>query len=140
VVNSATVELSVIIPVYNEEQTIEEVVQRVLAVDLGSIESEVIIVDDGSSDGTRQAIERWAQEARFPIRYFWQPNSGKHIAYNRAIAEARGEFFTLLDSDDACELHALARLLALQLLARQAVLVGDGDADFRIRGVALLRP
>ena len=50
------VKLSIIIPVYNEEQTIGEVVERVLAVDLGGIEKEIIIANDGSSDGTRDAI------------------------------------------------------------------------------------
>ena len=56
------VKLSIIIPVYNEEQTIGEVIERVLAVDLGGIETEIIIANDGSSDGTRDAMlaSRWA--------------------------------------------------------------------------------
>ena len=49
--------LSIIIPVYNEEQTIGTVVERVRAVDLGAIEKEIIIANDGSDDGTQRAIE-----------------------------------------------------------------------------------
>ena len=49
--------LSIIIPVYNEEQTIGEVVERVRAVDSATIEKEMIIANDGSSDGTREAID-----------------------------------------------------------------------------------
>ncbi len=49
--------LSIIVPVYNEQQTINEVIERVMAVDLGAIEREVIIANDGSCDGTRRVIE-----------------------------------------------------------------------------------
>ena len=48
--------LSVIIPVYNEEKTIQEVVRRVLAVPLGKIKKELVIINDGSTDGTRDKI------------------------------------------------------------------------------------
>src|SRR5262249_56446569 len=50
------VKLSIIIPVYNEAQTISEVVERVRAVEIGNIEKEIIIANDGSSDGTRAPI------------------------------------------------------------------------------------
>ena len=49
--------LSIIIPVYNEQRTINEVIDRVLAVDLGAIEREVIVANDGSSDDTRRVLE-----------------------------------------------------------------------------------
>lgn len=55
-------------------------------------------------------MNRWGAEANFPIRYIYQENQGKHIAHNRAVAEARGEFLLPLDSDDALVSHALARL------------------------------
>lgn len=50
--------LSIIIPVYNEEQTIDELVERFRSIDIGDIEKETIIANDGSSDGTREAIAR----------------------------------------------------------------------------------
>jgi glycosyltransferase involved in cell wall biosynthesis len=71
---------------------------------------EWLVVDDGSTDKTKELVEGWRQEAGFPIRYFWQTNQGKHVAFNRAVAEAGGEFFLILDSDDACVPEALERL------------------------------
>jgi len=71
---------------------------------------EWLVIDDGSTDGTRAVVERWKQEADFPIRYLSQPNSGVHVSWNRGLREANGEFFLRLDSDDACVPHALERL------------------------------
>lgn len=70
---------------------------------------EWVIVDDGSSDATPELVKRWQTEASFPIRYFWQPNSGKHVAYNRGLLEARGFLFADIDSDDFYVPEALER-------------------------------
>ena len=61
--------LSVIVPVYNEEQTIGEVVERIRAVDIGDIEKEIIIANDGSDDGTTRAIDgrAWRLDARLKV-------------------------------------------------------------------------
>jgi len=61
---------------------------------------EWIIVDDGSTDNTRELVEQWQQLAEFSIIYHWQPNQGKHIAYNTVASLAKGELFTNIDSDD----------------------------------------
>ncbi|MGC8890669.1 MAG: glycosyltransferase family 2 protein [bacterium] len=61
---------------------------------------EWIIVDDGSTDNTEQIVESWLKESTFDIRYFYQQNSGKHIAINKGVREARGELFFIIDSDD----------------------------------------
>ena len=72
---------------------------------------EWLIVDDGSSDGTRDLISQWQAEGRIPIRYFFQENSGKHIAINRGVTEAKSELFLFTDSDDWLVPHALERLI-----------------------------
>lgn len=70
---------------------------------------EWLIVDDGSDDNTYELVKNWKEEADFPIHYFWQENRGKHIAFNKGVKEAKGEFFLPLDSDDACVPEALER-------------------------------
>jgi len=72
---------------------------------------EWVIVDDGSTDGTQDAVTHWIKEVDFPITYIWQPNSGKHVAINRGVELAKGELFVVLDSDDWLVPTALERLL-----------------------------
>ena len=72
---------------------------------------EWVIVDDGSTDGTAKLVEAWTRESSFPIRYFYQKNSGKHVAFNRGVRAARGDLFLTFDSDDECVPAALEILL-----------------------------
>src|SRR5260370_1633948 len=71
---------------------------------------EWLIVDDGSTDGTKEIVEKWQTESAFVIRYIYQENQGKLAAFNHGVQEARGELFVTLDSDDACVPQALERL------------------------------
>jgi glycosyltransferase involved in cell wall biosynthesis len=88
--------LSVVMPVYNERVTLREVVAKVLAVPL---EIELICVDDGSSDGSREILERLQKE--YPqIRALFQPhNVGKGAALRRGILEATGDYVIIQDAD-----------------------------------------
>src|ERR1700683_305348 len=88
--------LSVVVPVYNESATLKKVVEKVLAVPL---EIELICVDDGSSDGSREILERLQKE--YPqIRALFQPhNVGKGAALRRGIQEATGDFVIIQDAD-----------------------------------------
>jgi glycosyltransferase involved in cell wall biosynthesis len=89
--------LSVLIPVYNEEKTVGEVVRRVL--DLGPLLKEVVIVDDGSQDNTAQVVETLAKgEPR--VRFFRRPrNQGKTAAFRHALEQAAGEIIIVQDAD-----------------------------------------
>src|SRR5215469_15182284 len=82
---------------YNRAHTIHRVFNSLRAQTVRDFEW--LVVDDGSTDNTAELIAAWSKLADFPIRYFKQENSGKHIARNLAVREARGSFFALLDSD-----------------------------------------
>lgn len=90
--------LSIIIPVYNERKSLELILARVQAVNL---DQEVIIVDDGSTDGTREFLKILPEaQAGSPVRIFFQDrNQGKGAAVKRGIAEAAGEVIIIQDAD-----------------------------------------
>ena len=69
---------------------------------------EWVIVDDGSTDNTEDVVNGFQADSGFPIRYFKQPNGGKHRAVNRGVGEARGEVFFIVDSDDSVSPNGLA--------------------------------
>ncbi len=68
---------------------------------------EWLIVDDGSTDNTEALVQGWGQQQRLNLRYFRQPNGGKHVAVNHGVKEARGEAFFIVDSDDYLADNAL---------------------------------
>lgn len=101
---------TVFTPTYNRAHTLDRVYQSLLAQTFTDFEW--LIVDDGSTDGTRELVSRFISEELISIRYFQQPNGGKHVAFNRGVLEARGELFLPFDSDDRCIPTALERFRA----------------------------
>ena len=87
--------LSVIIPIFNEVNTIEEIIRRVQATGLAS---EIVIVDDGSTDGTRDLLTGF--EGKQEVRIFYhEKNMGKGAAVRTGIAAAQGEILLIQDAD-----------------------------------------
>jgi glycosyltransferase involved in cell wall biosynthesis len=109
------VKLSVLIPVYNEERTLEEVVRRVRSIDLPK---EIILVDDGSKDRSRELLTQLQQQSeRAPdplneIRVFLQPNNqGKGAAIKVALDHAHGDVMIIQDADLEYDPHDYPALL-----------------------------
>ncbi len=91
--------LSVVMPVYNEEHFVAEAIRRVLNADTCGLETEIILVDDGSTDSTERIIGEVARENP-RIRILRQPrNMGKGAAIRRGFSEATGEIVLVQDTD-----------------------------------------
>lgn len=101
---------TVFTPTYNRAHTLHRVYESLL--EQTERDFEWLVIDDGSSDGTRELMLRFMQcQSLFPIRYLSLPeNSGKHIAHNWATKEACGDLFLVADSDDWIVRNALERM------------------------------
>ncbi len=113
--------LSVVMPVFNEAATIEEIVRRVLAVPL---RIQLIVVDDGSTDCTRDVIERLRQELGFTV--VLQPrNAGKGAALRRGFSEVRGDIVVIQDADLEYSPEEFPMLIELICEGRADVVYGS---------------
>lgn len=70
-----------------------------------------LIVDDGSTDNTRETVEQWKKESRIEIQYIWQENQGKSQAHNIGVEYTKTELFTCVDSDDQLTPNAVETIL-----------------------------
>jgi glycosyltransferase involved in cell wall biosynthesis len=93
--------ISVVIPTFNRVRQVQSALSSVLSQTYRDFE--VIVIDDGSTDGTCHAIHKVIKsqsENRNKIRYFFQPNQGQSVARNKGVYESRGQWVAFLDSDD----------------------------------------
>lgn len=91
--------VSVIIPTYNRNDTVVRAVKSVIAQDYRPLE--IIVVDDGSTDDTKECIKSLLCESQeLRVRYLYQKNSGVSIARNYGLCQAQGKYLSTLDSDD----------------------------------------
>jgi len=118
--------LSIVVPVYNEERTVERLLHAVLSAPLpAGIEREIVVVDDGSGDRTAERLERFADDSR--VRVFRQPaNRGKGAALRRGFAEVRGDYVVVQDADLEYDPREYSKLL-------QPILDGNADVVYGSR-------
>jgi len=116
--------LSVVIPAYNERATIRQLVAAVLAVNLEGLDRELVIVDDGSTDGTREILNEL--DGRDGVRVFLQPkNFGKGAAVARGFKEATGDILVIQDADLEYDPEQFPVLLRPILDSRADVVFGS---------------
>jgi glycosyltransferase involved in cell wall biosynthesis len=127
-------------PVYNERTTLEEILSRVRAVDLTinqagsnrllgdaiSLEREIVIVDDGSTDGTREILDRWRKENPPDICIvFHEKNGGKGAALRTGFQHASGDILIIQDADLEYDPRDYIKLLEPLLEGRAPVVYGS---------------
>jgi glycosyltransferase involved in cell wall biosynthesis len=127
--------LSIIIPVFNEERSLEEIVDGVYSVNLGDIKKEVVISDDGSQDGTAQVIQKLHQRYPNLISYHAPTNLGKGAAVRTGIALATGEIILIQDADLELDPQEIPSLLAPILNQETNIVYGSRFLNLKVKVV-----
>ena len=115
--------LSIIIPVYNEHATVAQIIERVVAVDFSPAQKELVIVDDGSTDGTREILKQRFSSTHTVV--FHEHNQGKGAAVRTGLAHARGDVLTIQDADLEYDPHDLLRMYTILIENNLDVVYGS---------------
>jgi glycosyltransferase involved in cell wall biosynthesis len=120
------IKLSVIIPVYNEQETIGEVIDKVHSVDLGPIEKEIIVSDDGSTDGSAEVLQEYSRRLAELITVHTSPiNLGKGAAVRLGLSYATGDIVIIQDADLELDPNEYMRIIEPIVAGRADVVYGS---------------
>jgi len=122
--------VTVLIDTYNHESFIADAIGSVLAQDFPTQDMEILVVDDGSTDGTAAVVEKYAERVRLVSKV----NGGQASAFNAGIPEARGEIVMFLDGDDWWAPGKLGKVLAAFGDDAHIGLVGHGFTEMHLDG------
>lgn len=118
--------LSVLVDTYNHESYIEQAVSSAIEQDFPASDYEIVVVDDGSTDGTAEIVRKFAPR----VRLLRKKNGGQASAFNAAIPELRGELVAFLDGDDWFAPGKLRAVMRAFEQHPEAAAVGHGRYDF----------
>lgn len=128
--------ISVVIPVYNGEESIERALESIRKQTKFEYIKEIIVVNDGSTDQTSQIIEQYSQNfPSLPISLINQNNGGVSSARNKGMSEAQGKWIALLDSDDEWFEDKIERQVAILQSHPEIFLLGG---DFQPKPISIL--
>ncbi len=114
--------VSVIMPAYNHEKYVGEAIESVLNQLFTDLE--LIIINDGSTDGTEKVIRRYDDNR---IKYYYQDNSGAHNALNKGLSLAKGEYISIINSDDVYHPDRLSCLTEAAEANKSTFIITDVD-------------
>ena len=119
-------ELSILMPVYNERATVDEAIRQTLAAEYPLDSVELVVVDDGSSDGTREVLDAGGWDGRVQV-VMHERNAGKGAAVRTALEHATGTYVAIMDADLEYDPDDLSKLL-------KPLLAGEAEVVFGTRG------
>jgi len=122
--------ISVLIDTYNHERFIERALTSVLSQDFPAEQREVLVVDDGSTDGTSEVLSKYASQ----IRVLRKPNGGQASAFNFGIPQCHGELVAFLDGDDWWFPQKLSRVVQAMRSHTSAGIIGHGIVNVQRDG------
>lgn len=116
--------VSVIVPAYNEENTIIKTLESILNLDYPNEKLEVLVMNDGSKDNTEEVVNNFIKKHKDrDIKLITKPNAGKAVCLNRGMRMLRGEYFACLDADSFVDRNALKRILRIHLKDKDLAIV-----------------
>lgn len=120
---------TIFIPTYNRAYSLGDAIESCYRSTFRDFE--LLVIDDGSTDDTRRLVEKLQHGPHPDIRYAYQRNQGKHVAFNHAVALARGRLFVTLDSDDTLLEDGLEQIHALWSSIPEAERASFAGIEFR---------